>query len=73
SSSYEFGDLQKAKSTQSKFRNGDATTMHQTQISELQSELIRVHGHYRHLKGLHDKMYQELVTDFISKKRAEEN
>ncbi|CAG8783984.1 5505_t:CDS:2 [Gigaspora margarita] len=54
-------------------KNGDATTMLQTQISELQSELIRIHGHYQHVKGLHDEMYQELVTDFISKRRAEGN
>ncbi|RIB17367.1 WD40-repeat-containing domain protein [Gigaspora rosea] len=71
--SYESLDLQKTKSTQVKFRNGDATTILQTQISELQSELIRIHGHYQHVKGLHDEMYQELVTDFISKRRAEGN
>ncbi|CAG8455492.1 7424_t:CDS:2 [Cetraspora pellucida] len=53
-------------------KNGDEITMYQTQISELQSELIQIHSHYRHLKGLHDEMYQELVTNFISK-RAKEN
>ncbi|CAG8492759.1 11137_t:CDS:10 [Scutellospora calospora] len=71
--SYGFHDLQKAKSTQNQFRNGDATTMLQTQISELKSELTRINGHYQRVKGLHDEMYQELVTDFLSKRKTKEN
>ncbi|CAG8593499.1 13548_t:CDS:2, partial [Acaulospora colombiana] len=48
---------------------GDETTALQTKVSELQSELNRIRGHYQRVKGLHDEMYQELVSEFMTKRR----
>ncbi|CAG8596375.1 8309_t:CDS:10 [Acaulospora morrowiae] len=67
--SQEFRDLLTARENQRKFRIGDETLALQTQVSELQSELLRVRGHYHRVKNLHDEMYQELVSDFMSKRR----
>ncbi|CAI2188389.1 2786_t:CDS:2, partial [Funneliformis geosporum] len=51
----ELHDLQKAKQSLLQFQVSD-----KSQISSLQSELLRVHNQYQRVKGLHDEMYQEI-------------
>jgi len=68
----ELYDLQKAKQALHQFRADDDTSTLQSQISSLQSELLRTHNQYQRVKGLHDELYRELVTDFIAKRRENE-
>ncbi|RGB39268.1 hypothetical protein C1646_493185 [Rhizophagus diaphanus] len=71
--SLELYDLYKAKQTLLQLQSDNNASTLQTQISSLQSELLRVHNQYQCIKGLNDELYQELLTDFIAKRRENKN
>ncbi|PKY38151.1 WD40 repeat-like protein [Rhizophagus irregularis] len=71
--SLELYDLHKAKQTLLQLQSDNNASTFQTQISSLQSELLRVHNQYQCIKGLNDELYQELLTDFIAKRRENKN
>ncbi|KAG9287340.1 hypothetical protein G9A89_023711 [Geosiphon pyriformis] len=68
--STEYHDLQKAKNTLMQLQSRNTTTPLQSQINELQSELLRVHDNYQKVKGLHNEMYQGLVEEFMRRRKT---
>jgi len=50
-------------------QSGDTATSLQSQVNELQSELMRIHSHYQRVKGLHNDMYQGLVEEFMQNRK----
>ncbi|GBC04692.1 hypothetical protein RclHR1_05810004 [Rhizophagus clarus] len=71
--SSELYDLHKARQTLLQLQSDDNASTLQTRISSLQSELLRIHNQYQCIKGLNDELYQELVTNFIAKRRENNN
>ncbi|CAG8546894.1 4348_t:CDS:2 [Funneliformis mosseae] len=69
----ELHDLQRSKQSLLQFQVDDNSSTLESQISSLQSELLRVHNQYQRVKGLHDEMYQEIVNNFMANRREIEN
>ncbi|OAD76124.1 hypothetical protein PHYBLDRAFT_186141 [Phycomyces blakesleeanus NRRL 1555(-)] len=61
--------IQKAKIMLKEMKTEDSSTSLQSQVTALQSELIRLNEHHGKVKALHDELYNTMVDEFVSKRR----
>ncbi|KAF7732901.1 Pre-rRNA-processing protein ipi3 [Apophysomyces ossiformis] len=61
--------IRRVKETLRTINTEDSSNSLQSQITALQSELVRLHEHHSKVKSLHDEMYNTMVDEFMTKRR----